>query len=213
MAVADGFFFGGSNPASTDLMYFWRGDAVTGQEGYTSYWLLDAGAPFQYWADLDDSSVTNQDAALLFNSNRSAILDVTSDRSGYIMPLLLEVISDHQEILGSDRVREFREDGGTIGRSLENDWILPDPDHFLSGSHAAIDFKAGSFYLVDTSTNGVFVNDEETPIGKGNPRRLFDGDRLKMGEFEFAIALACVLIALLLLLVGLLTDVQQGGRR
>ncbi len=105
------------------------------------------------------------------------------------MPLLLEVISDHQEILGSDRVREFREDGGTIGRSLENDWILPDPDHFLSGSHAAIDFKAGSFYLVDTSTNGVFVNDEETPIGKGNPRRLFNGDRLRMGEFEFRVTL------------------------
>jgi predicted component of type VI protein secretion system len=105
------------------------------------------------------------------------------------MPLLLEIVSDHKDILGGDFVREFREDGGTIGRSLENDWILPDPDHFLSGKHAAIDFQAGSFYLVDTSTNGVFVNDEETPIGKGNPRRLFNGDRLRMGEFEFRVTL------------------------
>lgn len=105
------------------------------------------------------------------------------------MPLLLEIVSDHKEILGGDYVREFREAGGTIGRSLENDWILPDPDHFLSGKHAAIDFQAGSFYLVDTSTNGVFVNDEETPIGRGNPRRLFNGDRLRMGEFEFKVSL------------------------
>ncbi len=105
------------------------------------------------------------------------------------MPLLLKIVSEHKDALGGDDVREFREDGGTIGRSLENDWILPDPDHFISGKHAAIDFQAGSYYLVDTSTNGVFVNDEETPIGRGNPRRLFNGDRLKMGEFEFQVTL------------------------
>ncbi len=105
------------------------------------------------------------------------------------MPLLLEIVSEHKDALGGDCVREFRDNGGTIGRSLENDWILPDPDHFISGKHAAIDFQAGSYYLVDTSTNGVFVNDEETPIGRGNPRRLFNGDRLKMGEFEFKVTL------------------------
>ena len=105
------------------------------------------------------------------------------------MPLLLEIVSDHKDILGGDCVREFRENGGTIGRSLQNDWILPDPDHFISGQHAAIDFKSGSYYLVDTSTNGVFVNDEEQPIGGGNPRRLFDGDTLRMGEFEFRVTL------------------------
>jgi predicted component of type VI protein secretion system len=105
------------------------------------------------------------------------------------MSLLLEVISANKDILGSDRVREFREDGGTIGRSLQNDWILPDPDQFISGNHAAIDYKAGAYYLLDVSTNGVFVNEEEEPIGKGKPRRLFDGDLLRMGEFEFKVKL------------------------
>jgi len=100
------------------------------------------------------------------------------------MPLKLEIISEHREIVGDDAVREFRDEGGTIGRSLNNDWILPDPDKFISGKHATIDCKGGVYYLVDLSTNGVYVNDEREPIGKGNPRRLFNGDHLHFGDFE-----------------------------
>ncbi len=44
------------------------------------------------------------------------------------MSCRLEIVSEHREIVGDDAVREFGEDGGTIGRSLQNDWILPDPD-------------------------------------------------------------------------------------
>jgi len=105
------------------------------------------------------------------------------------MPLQLEIISDHKDLVGDDSVRVFREDGGTIGRSLENDWILPDPDRFISGRHATIDCRAGVFYLADVSTNGVYVNGAEEPLGKGNPRRLFHGDRIRMGDFEFAVTL------------------------
>jgi predicted component of type VI protein secretion system len=105
------------------------------------------------------------------------------------MPLQLEIVSEHKDIVGDDHVRVFREDGGTIGRSLENDWILPDPDRFISGKHATIDFQTGAYYLADVSSNGVYVNDEEEPLGKGNPRRLFHGDRLRMGDFEFVVTL------------------------
>jgi type VI secretion system FHA domain protein len=100
------------------------------------------------------------------------------------MPLKLEIISEHREIVGDDAVREFRAEGGTIGRSLNNDWILPDPDKFISGKHATIDCKGGIYYIVDISTNGVYVNDERKPIGKGKPRRLFNGDHLHFGDFE-----------------------------
>lgn len=105
------------------------------------------------------------------------------------MPLQLEIVSEHKEILGDDYVREFRENGGTIGRSLENDWILPDPDRFISSRHATVDFQSGAYYLADTSSNGVYVNGDEEPLGKGNPRRLFHGDRLRMGDFEFSVVL------------------------
>ena len=45
------------------------------------------------------------------------------------------------------------------------------------------------YYLADTSSNGVYMNGEMEPIGKGNPRRLFDGDRMRMGDFEFEISI------------------------
>lgn len=105
------------------------------------------------------------------------------------MPLQLEIVSEHQDLLGDDSVRVFREDGGTIGRSFENDWILPDPDRYISGKHATIDYQSGAYYLADVSSNGVYVNDEYEPLGNGNPRRLFHGDRLRMGDFEFYITL------------------------
>ncbi len=105
------------------------------------------------------------------------------------MTLRIEIVSDNRELLGDDDVREFGENGGTIGRSLESDWILPDPDKYVSSKHAVIDYRGGSYYLIDLSTNGVYVNDERKPVGKGNTRRLFDGDRLHMGDFEMRCAI------------------------
>lgn len=105
------------------------------------------------------------------------------------MSLQIEIVSEHAELVGEDAVREFNEDGGTIGRSLRNDWTLPDPDNFISGQHATIDFQGGIYYLADTSSNGVYINDEDEPVGKGNPRRLFNGDRLRMGDFEMLVTI------------------------
>ena len=103
------------------------------------------------------------------------------------MPLTIKIISEHRDLVGDDHVREFHEQGGTIGRSLQNDWILPDPDRYISGRHATIDYRGGMYYLADTSSNGVYMNGEIEPIGNGNPRRLFDGDHMRMGDFEFEI--------------------------
>ncbi len=82
---------------------------------------------------------------------------------------------------------EFGHNGGTIGRSLESDWVLPDGQRYLSSRHASIDFRSGSYYVVDTSTNGVYVNDGEQPVGRGNPQRLFTGDRIRIGEYEMSV--------------------------
>ena len=105
------------------------------------------------------------------------------------MPLTIKIVSEHRDLVGDDCVREYYEDGGSIGRALQNDWILPDPDRYISGRHAAIDFKGGMYYLLDTSSNGVYMNGDAEPIGNGNPRRLFDGDRMRMGDFEFEITI------------------------
>lgn len=101
------------------------------------------------------------------------------------MPLTLKIISKQRHILGADSLRVFSVHGGSIGRAADNDWVLPDPDRYISGHHAAIDYRAGNYYLRDTSTNGVFVNHSTEPVGRGTPLRLYDGDELRMGDYVF----------------------------
>ncbi|MEW8682384.1 MAG: FHA domain-containing protein, partial [Candidatus Thiodiazotropha endolucinida] len=60
----------------------------------------------------------------------------------------------------------FDQQGGSIGRRDENDWILPDPERFISGRHAQIDFSDESFHITDLSSNGVFINRSAQPLGK-----------------------------------------------
>lgn len=103
------------------------------------------------------------------------------------MALRLQIISRHRQSLGERGTKEFSHSGGTIGRSLESDWVLPDGQRYLSSRHASIDYRSGSYYIVDTSTNGVYVNDAEQPVGRGNPQRLFSGDRLRIGEYEMSV--------------------------
>ncbi len=103
------------------------------------------------------------------------------------MALRLQIISRHRQTLGERGSMEFGQSGGTIGRSLESDWVLPDGQRYLSSRHASIDFRSGSYYIVDTSTNGVYVNDAEQPVGRGNPQRLFTGDRIRIGEYEMSV--------------------------
>ncbi len=106
------------------------------------------------------------------------------------MPLRLRVLSDNRELLGDNAAREFRAHGGTIGRARDNDWVLPDEQRYISGRHALLDYQAGSYYLVDMSRNGVFVNGSDVAVGRGHPQRLFDGDRLRIGDFELAVEIS-----------------------
>jgi type VI secretion system FHA domain protein len=103
------------------------------------------------------------------------------------MALRLQIVSRHRQSLGDRGAREFGHNGGTIGRSLESDWVLPDGQRYISSRHASIDYRSGSYYIVDTSTNGVYVNDAEQPVGRGNPQRLFAGDRIRLGEYEISV--------------------------
>lgn len=103
------------------------------------------------------------------------------------MALRLRVVSNQKGQLGQAQLREFVACGGTIGRAADNDWVLPDEKRFISSRHALIDFQAGAYYLVDTSRNGVYVNGADTAVGRGHPQRLFDGDRLRLGEYEILV--------------------------
>ncbi len=71
-----------------------------------------------------------------------------------------------------------------IGRGLDNDWVMPDPDRMLSKRHCVIAFRSGGWALADTSTNGTFLNRDAEPLGNGQIRSLADGDRIRFGAYE-----------------------------
>lgn len=105
------------------------------------------------------------------------------------MALKLRVISDHYKALGKRSSRLFGVSGGRIGRAQDNDWILPDPDRYVSSHHCRVSFRTGQWYLEDTSTNGVFINGADTPASVDGPYMLKDGDRLRVGDYEIIVSI------------------------
>jgi type VI secretion system protein len=104
------------------------------------------------------------------------------------MAIKLRVISDHYRELGEQRSRVFGVNGGTIGRAPDNDWVLPDPARVVSGHHCEIEYRGGSYWLKDTSTNGVFINDSDEPVSVTGPVILRDGDRVSIGDYMLLVS-------------------------
>lgn len=105
------------------------------------------------------------------------------------MAMRLRVVSSQGKLLGDRASKVFGVHGGSIGRAADNDWILPDPERFISAHHARIEYRDGQYVLHDTSTNGLYVNDGNEPLGKHLPHHLVDGDRLRFGEFEVLVSI------------------------
>src|ERR1700723_1726830 len=105
------------------------------------------------------------------------------------MALRLRVVSEHSTRLGALGTKIFGVHGGSIGRATDNEWILPDPERYLSGKHARVDFRAGTYVLVDTSSNGTYVNGAQVPLGKYHDYLLKDGDYVRLGEYELLVSI------------------------
>jgi type VI secretion system protein len=104
------------------------------------------------------------------------------------MALRLTVVSEQREALGARASILLGNAGGSIGRARDNDWVLADPNCYLSAHHVRIESRLGSYYLHDTSTNGVFVNGGTVPIGRRNIYPLRDGDRLRLGDYQLTVS-------------------------
>ncbi|WP_420965347.1 type VI secretion system-associated FHA domain protein TagH [Bradyrhizobium sp. B120] len=103
------------------------------------------------------------------------------------MHLILGVLGENAELLGHNARQAFGPDGGSVGRGRGCNWRLPDPTKTLSGHHALIVFNGIGFTITDTSTNGVYINTVDAPLGRGNTAPLADGDTLYMANYIISV--------------------------
>jgi type VI secretion system FHA domain protein len=113
------------------------------------------------------------------------------------MTVRLRVVSDQRRLLGDRSTVVFGVEGGTIGRSADNDWVLPDPLRYVSAHHARVQYRDGRFFLEDLSTNGVFLNDDERAVGKRSPGGVLlqNGDVVRVGEYQIVVAVEAEAVA------------------
>lgn len=77
----------------------------------------------------------------------------------------------------------FDQDTVSIGRSKACDLTLEDPKQIVGRSHAKIEKRGSSYYVVDLgSRNATFLN--KTKIESRSARLLRHGDRLNIGRFS-----------------------------
>ena len=75
------------------------------------------------------------------------------------MSVVITIIKTPASVSNTKSTHTFTTQGGTLGRAHENNWVLEDPERFISSRHSQILCENNEFYLVDLSTNGTFLND------------------------------------------------------
>lgn len=100
------------------------------------------------------------------------------------MSLCLTITSYHKITPG--QIPEKSMDNGVIaiGRSQENDWVLPDPERLVSSRHCVIQYKNGRYYITDSSTNGIELVNAGIRLRRGNSEPLEDGELIRIGDYE-----------------------------
>ena len=100
------------------------------------------------------------------------------------MALKLTVITEQAASLGAGATALVGIQGGSIGRSRDNDLVLPDANRYVSAHHARIKYRDGGYLIEDTSTNGVYLNGSTDPVGKLGAQPLRSGDIIRLGNYQ-----------------------------
>ena len=99
--------------------------------------------------------------------------------------LTLTVTGNQAAQLGARSRKMFVGKDGSIGRSEECDWVLSASG--VSRVHAMIRYVNGIYFIEDRSTNGMLLNG--SPLLKGDPAALKDGDRVRIDNFDISVRL------------------------
>lgn len=102
------------------------------------------------------------------------------------MTLILKIVSFKNQPVTEEKSVMIGSEGGSIGRSEDNDLVLVDAEKFVSRHHASISYENGCYFLSDSSLGGVFINGHQTPLNNSTQQIVTDSI-LKIGEYEISV--------------------------
>jgi type VI secretion system protein ImpI len=100
------------------------------------------------------------------------------------MELVFEMLNTKQFVPPNLCLKIFKQAGGVIGRGEDCDWIIPDRKRHLSNHHALISYRDGTFFLTDTSSNGIQNSASGARLRQGEAVRVEHGSVYLLGDFE-----------------------------
>lgn len=105
------------------------------------------------------------------------------------MPISIYTTSTTLELPGLPAEQTFNSFPIIIGRSQSCHLVLPDEKKYVSSQHAELRESGGQISLLDTSSNGTFLNGSADRINKGESMTIVSGDTLTMGSFKLQIVI------------------------
>lgn len=105
------------------------------------------------------------------------------------MLMELRVISEQQLQLKDRCSIQLESELLSIGRGADNQWVLPDDNLHLSGKHCIVSRKNDNFIITDLSTNGVYLDSQEKPLGRGRSAVLKHGSLIRMGDYRISVSI------------------------
>ena len=104
------------------------------------------------------------------------------------MSITVEVLSYKGQSPAERLSVSLDQQGGTLGRSPENHFVLADPQKLISRKHAVIRYENGCYYLYDTSTTGTFIYNKNVRVHQ-DKIQLDDGDTIRIGDYDLIVCL------------------------
>ena len=101
--------------------------------------------------------------------------------------LTVIVESFHNKPVAQSHSRTLQDHTLSIGRGKDNQLRLDDKRRSISRVHCRIERQDQQFFIIDESSNGLYVNSARDPLGKGNRQRLHHDDILRLGPFQLRV--------------------------
>lgn len=76
-----------------------------------------------------------------------------------------------------------------LGRSNTCHYVLPDASRYISSNHASILLDGENLLIQDTSANGLYINGDSEPVGRGRDSSLNNEDLLAIGDYILSVSI------------------------